>query len=234
MGSKLHQELDEIVNGINLDVYYASQDRYLLEMLGDYVQIINACGLGKDFFANLQLILRDHLYLSIARLYDPYSPRNPGRSIAAAVHCICSHARELEIIDREPLFQFWIHEGKWCPALSMLQDDKLSVIVGQHLKDIMPQHRSDSPRRLDQALTHVKTIRDKVGAHNEMIDRASLGLPPWKELVDLIEFARHFVILIAGAYLHGSPNVHFEHDASRATASLRRLLERVGLTPASA
>jgi hypothetical protein len=107
-------------------------------------------------------------------------------------------------------------------------------MLGQHLKDTLPQSRSNSPRRLDQALTKVKIIRDKVGAHNEMIDRTSLVLPPWQDLVDLIEFARHFVILIAGAYLHGSPNVNFEHDASRATASLRRLLERVGHTPGSA
>ena len=178
--NSMHLTLDEIVcRGVAIDVFHADQARRLIETLDAYVEIINASGLGKGFVANLQLILERHLYLSLARLYEPYSSRNPGRSIPAAVHFICSHAGELKIVDRKPLFQFLSGHGKSCPALIMLQDEKLSLVLGQYLKELMPQVDRNSERLLDQALANLKTVRAKAIAHHDKVDPASLIVPAW-------------------------------------------------------
>jgi hypothetical protein len=225
--------LDEIVcRGVAIDVFHADQARRLIETLDAYVEIINESGLGKGFVANLQLILDRHLYLSLTRLYEPYSARNPGRSVPAAIHFIHSHAGQLEIVDRKPIFQFLSAYGKSCPALDMLQDEQLSLVLVQHIKELMPQADSHSERLLDQALANLKTVRNKAIAHHERVDPASLIVPAWPKLVELIEFARQFVVLIAHVYLNVSHNL--EYDASRAATSLCRLLKSAGLTPRSA
>jgi hypothetical protein len=225
--------LDEIVcRGVAFDVFHAVRARYLFETLDAYLEIINESGLGKVFIANLQQILDRDLYLSLARLYEPHSPRNPGRSIPATAHFICLHAGELEIVDREPIFQFLSSYGKSCPALDMLQDEKLSLVLGQYIKEFMPKGDSNSERPLDQALAHLKTVRDKAIAHHDRVDPASLIVPAWPESVALIEFAQQFLVLIARAYLNVSHNL--EYDASRAATSLRRLLKKAGLIPRSA
>ena len=224
--------LDDVVcDGVAIDVFHADQARRLLEEFDLFVAPINAKGLGKRFVANLQLILERHLLLSIYLLYEPYSGRNPSRSISAAIHLISAHADELQIADRQPVFDFLTFHGESSEDLACGSDEHLSRILVRYLNATLPQPNSGSGRPLDQALVNVKRVRDKALAHHDRVDRASLVVPAWAKLAELIGFARRFAVLIARSYL----NVHhdLEHNAARAASSLRRLLKSAGLEPAS-
>ncbi len=224
-----NSRLDSIVcRGVAGDVYDALHAQQLLEELDGYVAAINATGVGKIFFANLQFILERTLCLSISRLYEDHSNRNPGRSVPAAIEFIRSHAAELRIVNRQPLIQYLTTVGDSEATLRNQPDEQLSLIVLEYLSKGLPKADSASNRTLDQALAKVKKVRDKTIAHNERIERASLTVPAWQHLVELIELAQRFAALVASAYLNVHHNI--ERDANKSSKSLRRLLERAGLT----
>lgn len=90
--------LDDLVSeGVALDVYEADQARRRLEELDRFVEPINQSGIGKHFVANLQRILQRDLVSALARLYEPHSDRNPGRSLRAIVRHIRTHAAALPV-----------------------------------------------------------------------------------------------------------------------------------------
>jgi len=220
--------LDDIVSeGVALDIFRAEQARLLLEDLDQFVEVINQTGVGKRFFANLQLILRDDLILSLSRLYETHSSRNPGRSLPAAAHHIATHASELRLLDRRSLIEFLTNRFASRQDIEQLSDEQLSVALTRHLDTHMPRADSSSSRPLDQAFQHLKTVRDKAIAHHDRVSHSSLLIPGWGQLVDLINSAREIVELVAHAYLGGSYDL--ASDASQAARSLRRLLNRVGL-----
>lgn len=72
-------------------------------------------------------------------------------------------------------------------------------------------------------------MRDKRVAHHDRVDRASLIVPAWENIAELIAKAREFVNLIARCYL--STHFNLDHDANRAMISLRGLLARAGVEP---
>src|SRR6266478_4930822 len=93
--------LDEIVcGGAATDVYLADQARLLLEELDSFVERINRTGIGKQFLASLQGVLQRELILSLCRLYEPYSTRNPGRSLPATTHHLRTEAAGIRVINR--------------------------------------------------------------------------------------------------------------------------------------
>lgn len=105
--------LDDIVSeGVALDVFEADLARLLLEELDRFVEQINQTGTGKHFVANLQRILQRDLVLGLSRLYEPYSDRNPGRSLSAMVHHVETHATELRVWQRESLIDFLTARGR--------------------------------------------------------------------------------------------------------------------------
>jgi hypothetical protein len=78
--------LDDIVcRGAATDVYLADQARLMLEEINGFVERINRTGIGLKFVANLQGVLQRELTLSLCRVCEPYSPRNPSRSLPAAI-----------------------------------------------------------------------------------------------------------------------------------------------------
>ena len=77
--SRAESVLADICRGLAGDVYLAEVARRLLEELDLFGDAINRTGTGKHFFANLQMILQHELVLSVCRLYEPYSSRNPMR-----------------------------------------------------------------------------------------------------------------------------------------------------------
>lgn len=91
--------LDDICRGAADDVYMAHQARRLLEEIDTIVAVISDFGVGKGFFAGLQGILQRELVLGLTRVYEPYSPRNPGHTPRAAAHLIATHAANLPRVD---------------------------------------------------------------------------------------------------------------------------------------
>jgi len=220
--------LDDLVcRGAANDVFHAEQARLLLEELDHFVDSVNQSGIGVQFFANLQAILQRELILGLTRLYEPYSARNPGRSLPAARRHIETHAAELPIPHRRSLIDFLASHGQQRDTLETLADEALSRVLVDHL-EALPRADATSGRPLDQALEQLKTTRDKAIAHHDHLDHASLLVPGWPHMVDLVNTAREIVEALADAYVSVSLNLRY--DSKRSSVSLRQLMDRAGLT----
>jgi hypothetical protein len=228
--SQIVRDLDEIVcGGIAHDVFSANQSRLLLEALDDYVRPINDSGTGKCFFAALQIILKRDLYLVLCRLYEPSSNRNPGRTIPSAIRFISENKNALPIVDRHYLIEFFVSHGITAGFLEEADDTKLSDTLASFCAREWPRFDGKSSRPLDAALCKLKAVRDKWVAHHDRVDCASLIVPAWENLAELISKGRVFVKLIAQCYL--GAYFDLDHDAERAKMSMRRLLARAGVEP---
>lgn len=206
---------------------FVAQARRLLEEIDTVVVVVNETGVGMRFFAGLQMILQHELLLSVTRVFEPHSQRNPGRTLRAAAHHVATHAVELPIVNREDVFKFLATRGEAREAIQPLCDEQLSRALLQHLEVHLPRADPTSERPLDRALGQLKAVRDKALAHRERVDPASLVVPGWPHLVDLIRVADEALTLLAQAYL--SVNYNLAGDASYAASSLRTLLQRAGL-----
>ena len=225
--SRAESVLADICRGLAGDVYLAEVARRLLEELDPFGEAINRTGTGKHFFANLQMILQHELLLAVCRLYEPYSPRNPGRSCPAAAHHIATHITSLRITEPERLKKFLRLSGSIQELSNPAADEELSSRFVQYLADL-PKASSDSSRPLDQALTMLKTVRDKVVAHHERVDSSRLRVPGWTRLAELIDVAREVTEVLAESY--GEGGCYLKDDANRPAHSLVKLLQRVGLS----
>ena len=220
--------LDDLAcRGAANDVFHADQARLLLEELDHFVGHVNLSGIGVQFFANLQAILQRELILSLTRLYEPHSKQNHGRSLPAAKHCIKANSLGLRVPQRSSLIDFLVRQGKSRSTLEPLADEALSRVLVRHLDETLPRADATSDRPLDRALGQLKTARDKAIAHHDQVDRASLLIPGWQYIVDLVNTAREIVEVLADAYVSVSLNLRYV--SKRSSVSLRQLMGRAGL-----
>ena len=80
-----------------------------------------------------------------------------------------------------------------------------------------------------EIISKLKTIRDKVLAHNEMT--SNLSGPTWDGLGKLIDISKNLAGILGGAYLstvymHNN-EYYLSSDAERPSRALNRLLKRV-------
>ena len=219
--------LDDISRGVADDVFLAELSRRFLERLDEAVQRINDTGIGKLFFANLQIILQQALILSATRIYEPYSPRNPGRTLPAVIRHIEVHATALPVPNRASLVDYLASHGHSRDAVETLRDEQLSLTFATALAAEIPRPDAASASPLSQALAQLKTVRDKAIAHHDRVNPSSLLIPGWVHLVTLIDTAREALTLVARAYL--SVGYNLESNADLPAHSLRDLLRRAGL-----
>jgi hypothetical protein len=221
--------LDDLVcRGAATDVFHAEQARLLLEELDHFVDSVNQSGVGVQFFANLQGILQRELILGLTRLYEPHSKQNHGRSLPAAKHYIKANSLGLRVPQRSSLIDFLVRQGKSRSTLEPLADEALSRVLVRHLDETLPRADARSGRPLDRALDQLKTTRDKAIAHHDHVDHASLLIPGWVHMVELVNTAREIVEMLARAYVSVSFNLRY--DSKRLSVSLRQLMDRAGLT----
>ncbi len=225
--SAVESDLDDICRGVADDVFLAELTRHLLEELDGVIEPINQTGIGKHFFANLQMILQHELILSTTRIYEPYSSRNPGRTLPAAIHHIATHAAKLPVLNRFSLVDYLASHGHSRGAIEHLSNEQLSLTLAKSLDADIPRVDMVSTGPLNQALAQLKMVRDKAIAHHDRVSHSSLLIPGWSHLVNLINLARETVTLVAHAYL--SVGYNLGSDASWGVHSLRRLLDRAGL-----
>jgi len=81
----------------------------------------------------------------------------------------------------------------------------------------------------------IKTIRDKVIAHHELVDVATLPTATYAEIDELIEFAKNFVAMVGRAYTSvvydgADGRYSLTSDAERSTVCLKRLLSAAGVS----
>lgn len=227
--SAAEKDLDDITKGVADDVFLAELSRRFLEQLDQAVQRINDTGIGKLFFANLQMILQHGLVLSVTRIYEPYSTRNPGRTLPAAIRHIEVHATTLPVPNRGPLVDYLASRGHSREAVEAIPNEQLSLTFAKTLGAEIPQGDTASTSPLSQALAQLKAARDKAIAHHDRVSPSSLLIPGWAHLVKLIDTAREALTLVAHAYL--SVGYNLAGDAGWPVHSLRELLRRAGLGP---
>jgi hypothetical protein len=177
--------LDDICRGLADDVFLADQARRLLEELDGVIEAINRTGIGKQFFANLQIILQHELILSVTRMYEPYSSRSPGRTLAAATHHIAANAAKLPVLNRASLVEYLTSRGESRQTIEHLSDEGLSLTLARRLGTYIPRPDASSARPLDKALDQLKLVRDKAIAHHDRVNHSSLLIPGWSHLVPL-------------------------------------------------
>jgi len=219
-------DLDDISGGVANDVFLAELSRRFLEQLDEAIQPINDTGIGKLFFANLQIILQHGLVLSVTRIYEPYSPRNPGRTLPAAIRHIEAYAATLPVLNRGSLVDYLAGHGHSRETIDKLANEQLSLTFAKTLGAEIPQADTASTSPLSQALAQLKMVRDKAIAHHDRVSPSSLLIPGWAHLVSLIDTAREALTLVAHAYL--SVGYNLAGDASWPAHSLRELLHRAG------
>ena len=225
--SVLESVLYEICRGVADDVFLAEIARRLLEEINTAVESINETGIGKPFFADLQIILQHEIVLSVTRMYESYSSRNPGRTLPAAIHHIATHAANLQVINHEAVLKYLVTRGHVRQSVDGLSNECLSLTLTRSLDREIPRADIPGSSALNNALAQLKTVRDKAIAHHDRVRPSSLLIPGWSDLVNLIDMARETVTLVSQAYL--SVGYNLAGDASRGAHSLRALLDRVGL-----
>jgi hypothetical protein len=86
-----------------------------------------------------------------------------------------------------------------------------------------------------ELLETVKTLRDKFLAHHEDVEQDAMRKPTYAEFDALMKFAREFVSAVGFgyftiAYTDNNGTYVLDFDATRSTRSLRRMLNRFGIT----
>lgn len=86
-----------------------------------------------------------------------------------------------------------------------------------------------------ELLETVKNIRDKFLAHHEDVELDAMRKPTYAEFDALMQFAREFVSAVGFGYFSivytdDSGTYGLDSDATRSMRSLRRMLNRFGVT----
>ena len=220
-------ELDNIVGwGIVHDVFEAEEASTILTLVGQHAGAINEATFGA-YFGSLQRILGKSLILAVARMYE--SEKGYAlRSIPAAFKHLECHCEELQINDRHAMLR----------AVRKLGQDDSSIKDAPDSVLTLATVRAFSTRFValqTVAGAAIKTTRDKVIAHHEFVDVATLPKATYAEIDELIEFARNFVALVGRAYTNvvydgADGRYSLTSDAERSSVCLKRLLSAAGVS----
>lgn len=219
--------LDKIVGwGIVHDIFDAEESRSIIVFIGEHAEAINTKAFGA-FFGEMQRLLGHTLILAISRMYEREGKRYRLRSIPAAIKYLDAHAPELPVIDRTAIVRCLTKLGYKTPGGDSGCDPAMTRALASTLG---ARHKV-----LQRAAGHaVKTTRDKVIAHHELVDAQALPKATYAQLDELLEFAKDVATVVGHAYTSivyrpDSGEYSLTSDAERSTRSLRRLLIRAGV-----
>jgi hypothetical protein len=183
-----------LLNGIGTQIDLADQAYALAEEIGKYAEQINEASFG-ELFGALQIMLSDRQTLEATKLFDPVK-RYPTRSVPGTLEILERNAPLWRIPERWKLNEALAQGGADPSHLNQLSNEELTHAVVKHFRNTLPD--ADTLRQ----------NRDKVIAHNEAIPRSALKTPTWGEAVDLINYAKDFIITIGYGYLSTSWGTH--------------------------
>lgn len=238
-----HRErLEDIIRqGVAVDLFHADEALSLDMFVGQRANEINKATFGA-FFGSLQIILTRNLILHVARLYEqPKEPtkRNPNpyliRSIPAAIGILKAHGNSLAIEQRSSLISALARREAPRDELEKLSDRELTDYLVSFIERRYSEAHPDGVAN-SRVLEAIKTLRDKVVTHHEVIRPEDIPKPLYQEIEDLIELARTFVAAVGFGYLSIAYEADDGHylmagDARRSTTSLKRLLQAADVLP---
>src|SRR5260370_9979137 len=226
---------DEIANhlrqGIEADLFTAEQTYALLKQIGQNADAINQANFGA-LFGPLQLVLSNAVFLSVAKLFE--KPKYPTRSIHSVLQLLERSSHELVIEQRIVLLRRLAKAGmKDVKSLEKMPDPEITSRIVPFYKQTLPSVELASD--MSKSLRAVVTRRNKVVAHNEMIDRSTLPQTSWAAIEQLMSYAKWFLVVVGLGYINmcyapddGRPDYLVE-DAQRSVRALKRLLKKAGV-----
>lgn len=225
---------DIIYEGLVLDIYRVEEALFLDELIGREADRINVATFGQ-FFGSLQSILGRFLVLSVARIFEPPSPRYPIRSIPAAIAVLREGADSLVIEQRPGLIRSLSRNGASASNLERMADSNLTRFVADFFDRRISNSHSEGEDNA-RALLALKTVRDKSVAHAEAVRFEDLPRTTFAEIDQLLALAKAFVGAVGFGYLgtiYDDDNGDYlmSSAAHRSTVCLRRLLEKAAILP---
>ncbi|HEV8363878.1 MAG TPA: hypothetical protein VGQ52_10200 [Gemmatimonadaceae bacterium] len=231
------ERLNAIVcDGLAVDLYYADEANALYSRIGESAHQIDRATFGA-FFGSIQLMLGRYLILSTVRLFDRPTSKYQVRSVPAALRLLRDNRDTLAIEQRHGLVSTLVRRGVARDEVSHLSDIELSDFVVDFFENRLSSSTPEGAANAC-ALTRLKTARDKVIAHSEVLISESIPSTTFAEMDSLLDLARCFVAAVGFGYLSSAHETDDGHnflasDARRSTICLTRLLERAGVIPAS-
>jgi hypothetical protein len=203
-----------LLKGVGAQILLADYAFRLAEEIGKHAQQINETSFG-ELFGFLQLMLSDRQTLEVAKLLYP-AKIYPTRSIPGTLDILEREAAR-NIPHRQKLIDTLVQGGANASHLNQLSNEDLTHAVVDHYRTTL----AAAPRLVQH--------RNKVIAHNEDIPRSALTTPTWGEALDVVNYAKDFVITIGLGYLNllfGTDHSDYlsEDAAKRPSTALRRLV----------
>ena len=115
-----------------------------------------------------------------------------------------------------------------------VSDAKITVAIVRFYTNSLPKTELATWCQMSNVLHAVVTRRDKVVAHNEMIDRSSLPQTSWADIEQLMSYAKGFIDVVGVGYIStafASDDGHYflTPDARIASHVLSKLLIRAAV-----
>ena len=182
-------KIKEISWSVAGNILSAERCRILVQMISKYAAEINSTPTS-EFFGFCQSVMINHYYVNLVKIYEP-KKRYPMKTIPALLDELKSSG--------------WLSEEKSWLAKSELKKLGITFKVSCKLKceDLLQLEReletalrrrlpawNDDGKPISETLKRLRTIRDKVIAHPELIEPAALKEVPWNKSQELLALAK--------------------------------------------
>src|SRR6266480_4671525 len=216
------------VEGIVADLFAAEQTYALLNQIGQNANAINQANFGA-LFGPLQSVLSNAFFLSVAKLFEKPSKKYPTRSIPSVLQLLERLSHKLLIEQRIAVMRRLAAAGMDVESLAEMPDSGITSTIVQFYTASLPSTELATWCEMSRSLHAVVTRRDKVVAHNEMIDRSALPHTSWSDIEQLMSYAKGFIDVVGIGYIStgfASDDGHYflTSDAPVASNVLSRLL----------
>ena len=222
-----------LMDGIVADLFVAEQTYALLKQIGQNANAINQANFGA-LFAPLQSVLSNAFFLLIAKLFEKPSKKYPTRSIPSVLQLLERSSHELAIEQRIAVMRRLAAAGMNIESLTEMPDAGITSTIVQFYTASLPSTKLATWCEMSKSLHAVVTRRDKVVAHNEMIDRSTLPQTSWKDIEQLMSYAKGFIDVVGIGYISmcfAADDGHYflTQDARVASHVLSKLLIKAGV-----
>ena len=222
-------QIEDIVQkGLVLDIFRMERAYALMRIAGERHIEINDRSRGNfgELFNALRAALNTEAVLALARIYDNPDKKYPTRCLKGVLKYLKDHAHELPGI-REP-FQLELSLQTRTVPVGLLESIDKSPADFPLLFSNYITSECERPEYAD-AMNKLKTLRDKVLAHNESADE--ITGPTWTALESLLDLAKYTVGVLGWAYFFiayaSNGDYVLTSDAKRPSLALSRLLDNL-------
>jgi hypothetical protein len=233
----MKSKIEEISYSVAGNILSAERCRILVQMISKHAAKINSTPTS-EFFAFCQSVMLNHYCVNLVKIFEPQKVY-PMKTIPALLD------------ELRPPGSGWLYEEKSELAKSELKKLGITSKVSGKLKreDLLwleseletalrsqlPSWKNDG-RPISGTLNRLRIIRDKVIAHQELIDPATLREVLWDESQELLALAKDTLgtvgRLTSSTEWQFGGKFTFDIDFQKSEMSLLNLLQMAHMVPA--